>query len=231
MNIRASDLAMRFNDGSREIEIFRGLKFELKSGSSTAIVGSSGVGKTTLLYLLAGLERPSSGSIEIGGTSITKAWQEGTDLADFRGKNIGFVFQFHFLLPEFDAVENVAMPLLIRGESQTAARARAAELLNRVGLGQRLTHRPGMLSGGEQQRVAIARAVASGPGVILADEPTGNLDQATGAEVIKLLCDLQRETGMTLVVVTHSPEIAGRMDRVLEMTAAELKDSVAQRDQ
>ena len=224
MDISASDLTMRFHDGKREIEVFRNLSLKVARGSSVAIVGSSGIGKTTLLYLLGGLERPAAGEITVGGTSITTAWKEKKDLAGFRGKNISFVFQFHFLLPEFDAVENVAMPLLIRGDPPQQARSKATQLLERVGLADRLTHRPGMLSGGEQQRVAIARAMAPDPGVILADEPTGNLDMATGAEVIKLLCDLQREANVTLVVVTHSPEVAGRMDRVVEMTASELRD-------
>jgi lipoprotein-releasing system ATP-binding protein len=225
MKIEAANLTMRFHDGSREIEVFRNLSLSVPSGSSAAIVGSSGIGKTTLLYLLGGLERPSSGTINLGKTSITDAWEKGHDLAGFRGKNVGFVFQFHFLLPEFDAVENVAMPLLIRGDAPAQARETAIGLLRRVGLGDRLTHRPGMLSGGEQQRVAIARAIAPRPGIVLADEPTGNLDQSTGGGVIDLLCDLQKETGTTLIVVTHSPEIATRMDRVLEMTASDLKES------
>ncbi len=225
MDISASNLTMRFHDGNREIVVFSDLALDIKSGSSVAIVGSSGVGKTTLLYLLGGLERPSAGRIAVGGTSLTDSWKSGRDLAGFRGKNVGFVFQFHFLLPEFDAVENVAMPLLIRGESQEQARAKAIDLLRRVGLGDRLTHRPGMLSGGEQQRVAIARAMAPSPGLILADEPTGNLDHSTGSEVIKLLCELQRESDVTLVVVTHSPEVAAKMDRVVEMTATELREA------
>ena len=188
MDVSATDLRMQFNDGSRQIEVFRGISLHVNRGASVAVVGASGIGKTTLLYLLGGLERPTDGEIVVGDTSITRAWKERRDLASFRGRHVSFVFQFHYLLPEFDAVENVAMPLLIRGEPPEKARSRARELLVRVGLGDRLTHRPGMLSGGEQQRVSIARAMAPSPGLILADEPTGNLDLNTGAEVIKLLC-------------------------------------------
>ena len=224
MDVSAKDLRMQFNDGNRQIEVFRVLSLQVKRGASVAGVGASGIGKTTLLYLLGGLERPTAGEIVVGETSITEAWRSGRDLASFRGRNVSFVFQFHYLLPEFDAIENVAMPLLIRGEPPEKAHAKARELLIRVGLGDRLTHRPGMLSGGEQQRVSIARAMAPSPGLILADEPTGNLDLNTGGEVIKLLCELQREAGMTLIVVTHSPEVAGRMDRVVEMTPTGLHE-------
>lgn len=209
---------MEFNDAGRIIEVFRGLNLDVASGSSLAIVGESGVGKTTLLYLLGALEEPREGEIFLNGTSYRQLKKTGEDLAAFRGRTVGFVFQFHYLLPEFDAIENVAMPLLIQGVNKKAARAKAVQLLERTGLGHRLGHRPGMLSGGEQQRVAIARAFAASPGVILADEPTGNLDVKTGGEVSKLLKELQREQKITLIVVTHSLELARTMDRIVELT-------------
>lgn len=218
MEVQAKDLSMRFNDAGREIQIFNRLNFEVASGSSMAIVGSSGVGKTTLLYLLGLMETPSSGDVLIGKQSLQALRASGDDIALFRGRNIGFVFQFHQLLAEFDAVENVAMPLLIQGTAMGEARKRAAALLERVGLGHRLSHRPGALSGGEQQRVAIARAVAAKPGVILADEPTGNLDPKTSGEVRALLRELQAEQGITLITVTHSREFADSMERVIELT-------------
>ena len=218
MEVRAKNLSMTFSDAGREIQIFNNLNFHVASGSSMAIVGSSGVGKTTLLYLLGAMETPTGGDVLIGQQSLAALRASGDDIALFRGRNVGFVFQFHQLLAEFDAVENVAMPLLIQGKPMGEARKRASELLNRVGLGHRLTHRPGALSGGEQQRVAIARAVAAKPGVILADEPTGNLDPKTSGEVRALLRELQAEQGITLITVTHSREFADSMERVIELT-------------
>lgn len=208
---------MQYNDAGKIIEIFRGLSFEAESGSRVAIVGESGVGKTTLLNILGMLETPVSGEVYIGEQRVTD-WQQNGDLALFRGRSIGFVFQFHYLLPEFDAVENVSMPLLIQGTSRKEAAERAISLLQRVGLGHRLEHRPSALSGGEQQRVAIARALAAKPGVVLADEPTGNLDVATAHEVQKLLLDMQREEQSTLIIVTHSLDLARQMDRIVELT-------------
>ena len=218
MEVRAKNLSMTFSDAGREIQIFNNLNFHVASGSSMAIVGSSEVGKTTLLYLLGAMETPTGGDVLIGQQSLAALRASGDDIALFRGRNVGFVFQFHQLLAEFDAVENVAMPLLIQGKPMGEARKRASELLNRVGLGHRLTHRPGALSGGEQQRVAIARAVAAKPGVILADEPTGNLDPKTSGEVRALLRELQAEQGITLITVTHSREFADSMERVIELT-------------
>jgi lipoprotein-releasing system ATP-binding protein len=218
MRIEAKNLTKQFDDAGRIIEVFRNLSFEIESGSSVAIVGESGVGKTTLLYVLGALETAVEGEVRIGSTSYQEVRKSGGDVSHFRGKNVGFVFQFHHLLREFDAVENVAMPLLIQGVSHKKAFARAKELLERTGLSHRLTHRPGALSGGEQQRVAVARAFAASPGVVLADEPTGNLDMRTGGEVSRMLLQLQREEGITLVVVTHSLELARMMDRIVELT-------------
>ena len=176
------------------------------------------------MYLLGLLEMPVSGKITIGDTIATDLWRNRGGTAEFRGAHIGFVFQFHYLLPEFDAVENVAMPLIVRGVPREEAARQARELLNGVGLADRLSHRPGMLSGGEQQRVAIARAFVGNPGVVLADEPTGNLDHRTGGEVRELLRKFQHEFGITLVVVTHSMELARTMDRVVELTPEGLKE-------
>ncbi len=218
MRIEAKDISMEFNDAGRIIEVFRSLNLCVESGTSLAITGESGVGKTTLLYVLGTLEQPVGGWVTLGDTEVTALPPSGQALADFRGKNIGFVFQSHYLLPEFDAVENVAMPLLLQGIKKKAAQERAKELLARLGLGHRLLHRPGALSGGEQQRVAIARAFAANPGVILADEPTGNLDLRTGGEVSAMLKRLQEEEKITLIVVTHSLELAKIMDRTVELT-------------
>jgi lipoprotein-releasing system ATP-binding protein len=218
MQLRAYHVTMRYNDAGRIIEVFANLSLEIADGSSIAVVGESGVGKTTLLFILGGIECPSEGEVYIGPSCVTHLEREGQDIAPFRGKNVGFVFQSHHLLPEFDAVENVALPLLIQGRSPYQARKRAVELLDRVGLAHRRLHRPGALSGGEQQRVAIARALCASPGVVLADEPTGNLDYKTGAQVSELLLKLHEEEKMTLVVVTHSLELASRMDRVVELT-------------
>lgn len=219
MQIQIQQLAMSFQDAGREIKIFEGLNLDLQSGSSLAIVGASGVGKSTFLYLLGALEKPTSGNIILGDKCITDASMSDSERAAFRGKHLGFVFQFHHLLPEFDALENVAMPLRLSGEPLDEAQDKARELLKRVGLEHRLTHRPGMLSGGEQQRVAIARALVGAPGIILADEPTGNLDGQTGALVSELLLELQKEYRATMVVVTHSPEVARKMDYTLELVA------------
>jgi lipoprotein-releasing system ATP-binding protein len=180
-----------------------------------AIVGPSGVGKSTLLHLLGGLERPTAGAIRYGETDL--AVLSDADLARFRNRRVGFVFQFHHLLPEFSALENVMMPLLIRRCQTAEARTRSVALLGRVGLAARLRHRPGELSGGEQQRVAIARALIGEPAVLLADEPTGNLDTKTGNEVFELMRELNRERHLTCVFITHNEDLARRTDRVLRM--------------
>lgn len=230
MDVRIESLGMLYHDAGRPIRIFDNLSFDVPSGSSLAVVGESGVGKTTLLYLLGGLERPTSGDVRLGGLSLVKLQEDPNSLARLRSASIGFVFQFHQLLPEFDARENVALPLLIRGMAKTDALRAADELLARVGLADRLTHRPGMLSGGEQQRVAIARAFIGSPGLILADEPTGNLDLRTARSVQDVLLELQKERGITLVVVTHSLDLARRLDRIVELTSTGLRDHIPLED-
>ncbi len=222
MEVKAQDLCMSYLDGGHTVDVFGDVDFSVQSGKSVAIVGESGVGKTTLLYLLSGLEKPSSGSVTLGNTCLTDDSLSANEIALFRGMHIGFVFQFHQLLSEFSAIENVSMPLLLQEVDKEKAAIRSKELLERVSLGHRETHRPGAMSGGEQQRVAVARAFAAQPGIIFADEPTGNLDVRTGDMVSELLLEMHREHKMTLVVVTHSLDLARKMDRVIEMTATGL---------
>jgi lipoprotein-releasing system ATP-binding protein len=217
MGIEAKNLGMFFNDGGRKIELFQNLNLQVQQKESLAILGASGSGKTTLLYILGGLEEPTSGEVWLGGVNITDLQKQKKDLFAIRSKSVGFVFQFHQLLQEFNALENVALPLLIQGQNKSEVFAKAEKLLLRVGLKDRLTHRPGQLSGGEQQRVAIARALVGKPEIILADEPTGNLDKKNSDEVAELLLELQREEESSLIVITHSPEIANKMGRILEL--------------
>lgn len=206
--------------GQERLEIFRDLNLEIRAGEAVAIVGASGSGKSTLLHMLGCLDQPTSGRIMFEGRDL--AGLNAAERAHFRNRSLGFVFQFHHLLPEFSAVENVALPGLIAGETMTAMLPQARSLLERVGMGARLESRPATLSGGERQRAAMARALILKPKVILADEPTGNLDEHTGAQVGKLMLDLNRELGMTLVVVTHNQELAAGMDRVLELKGGSL---------
>ena len=214
-SIIAQDVTKSFaRDGDR-VEVLKGVSLAVAAGEMVAIIGPSGVGKSTLLHLLGGLERPTAGAIRYGDTDL--AALSDVALARFRNRRVGFVFQFHHLLPEFSAVENVMMPLLIRRWSTAEARERSVALLGRVGLTARLRHRPGELSGGEQQRVAIARALIGEPAVLLADEPTGNLDSKTGDEVFELMRELNRERRLTCVCITHNEELARRTDRVLRM--------------
>jgi lipoprotein-releasing system ATP-binding protein len=215
--LKVENLSMKYVDAGKPLSIFSGVNLEVGSGESVAIVGHSGVGKTSLLYLLGGLEVAKEGEIILDGVSYSSLRGKSNGLSNFRGENIGFVFQFHHLLPEFSAVENVAMPLIIKGESREVARAKAIELLSSLGLQDRLEHRPSMLSGGEQQRVAILRACISRPKLILADEPTGNLDGGTALEVFTMLKNLQKEIGISLVVVTHSMELAKKLDVIYEL--------------
>ncbi len=216
--LKAENLEMSYSDAGSKVAVFSNLSFQVGEGQSLAIIGESGVGKTSLLYVLGALDTPTLGDVNLFGTSYAKLRQSPVELSAFRGANIGFVFQFHHLLPEFDAVENVAMPLIIRGISQDIARDKAKEILSSLGLKLRFSHRPTMLSGGEQQRVAIARAFVSSPRLILADEPTGNLDLKTASEVFSLLKSLQKSNNTTLIVVTHSLEIAKNLDAVVELT-------------
>jgi lipoprotein-releasing system ATP-binding protein len=216
----------RFFHEGRELEILKPIDLVIERGEMLSIVGPSGAGKSTLLHLLGTLDLPSEGEIRFGGQDVTKYSSAG--LAEFRNRTIGFVFQFHHLLPEFTALENVLMPGLIRGQSRFGSRAgerastrdlegRARELLATVGLSERLRHRPGELSGGEQQRVALARALIMKPELVLADEPTGNLDSATSESIHALFFELNRTLGITFLIVTHSADLAGRMRRVVHM--------------
>jgi len=206
------------------VEVLRGVDLEIKQGEMVCVVGASGAGKSTLLHLLGTLDLPTKGSIEYGGRDVTK--MTSAQLAAFRNETIGFVFQFHHLLPEFDALENVMMPGLIRGQSRGQLEKRARALLEEVGLGHRLAHRPGELSGGEQQRVALARALVRDPKLVLADEPTGNLDSNTSDSIHKLLFSLNESRGTTFLIVTHSRDLASRMPRVVAMS-----DGRVQRDE
>ncbi|MCA9677020.1 MAG: ABC transporter ATP-binding protein [Kofleriaceae bacterium] len=202
------------HDGLK-LSVLQGVDLVLDPGEMVAVVGASGVGKSTFLQILGTLDLPTSGSIKFDGEEITR--MSPSRLAEFRNRKIGFVFQFHHLLPEFTALENVMMPALIQRIGMGVAERRARDILKRVGLASRLTHRPSELSGGEQQRVALARAMVLEPALLLADEPTGNLDRKTGEDIHQLFLDLNRERGSTLLVVTHNPELAGLMPRCLRM--------------
>jgi lipoprotein-releasing system ATP-binding protein len=201
--------------GERLIDVLQGVELTVEAGDMVAIVGASGAGKSTFLHVLGTLDAPTSGRIRIDNHDLTR--MDAAELAAFRNRTIGFVFQFHHLLPEFTAVENVAMPGLIAGLSRAQAERRARDLLGDVRLSHRLEHRPGELSGGEQQRVALARALLMEPRLLLADEPTGNLDARTGADIHELLVELNRQRGMTMIVVTHNEDLAARMPRRLHM--------------
>ena len=218
--IALRNLSKEYVDGPRVVRVLSGLDLEIGAGERVAIVGESGVGKSTLLHILGTLDRPTGGEVWFDGENLTS--KSDRDLAHFRNREIGFIFQFHHLLPDFTALENVMMPALIGRTSTDAARRRAGHLLDRVGLAERLEHRPGELSGGEQQRVAVARALVQEPRAVLADEPTGNLDPATGEGVQNLLMELNREHNITLVVVTHSATLASAMDRTLRLTAGRI---------
>lgn len=215
MRIRAENLNKSYLDADRELTVISGLNFAFPERGSVAIIGRSGIGKSTLLHLLGGLDTPSSGRVLYDDLVVNELSSD--ERAAFRAKHVGFIFQFHHLLPEFNARENVAMPLTIAGVSDSEAYRCADELLFRMGLESRLTHRPAQLSGGEQQRVAIARALIAKPRVVLADEPTGNLDVKTALEVQRVVLELNREIGNTMIVVTHNRELAQSMDLVVEM--------------
>ncbi len=213
--IRVRGLTRSFRKDSQTVEVLRGIDLDVAKGESIAIMGASGVGKSTFLHILGTLDRPTSGTVEYDGKDVFQ-WDE-RELCQFRNKTIGFVFQFHHLLPELTALENVMMPALIQGMKRARAAALAREMLGELGLIHRVNHKPGELSGGEQQRVAIARALILRPEVILADEPTGNLDRRTGEGVEDLLLDVRSKLGATLVVVTHNISLSRKMQRQVEL--------------
>ncbi len=216
----ARGIVKGYSVGGRSLTVLRDLDLQVEAGEMAAVVGASGVGKSTLLHLLGGLDRVDEGTIQVDGTNLTRLGD--AEMVAFRNQSVGFVFQFHHLLPEFNAVENAEMPMRIARLPLADARARAEELLRRVGLGERLTHVPGMLSGGEQQRVAVARALVMHPKLLLADEPTGDLDEATAESLHGLLREMHRDFGLTSVIATHNPRLAGACDRVWRLEAGRL---------
>jgi lipoprotein-releasing system ATP-binding protein len=218
--LRASHIAKTYKEGSLRTPVLEDASFELARGETLAIVGASGSGKSTLLHIVGGLDTPTKGMIELEGRELSKL--PDAERGRVRNRSLGFVYQFHHLLPEFSALENVAMPLLIRGTPIAEAREQATTLLERVGLGHRLEHKPGELSGGERQRCAMARALVTRPSCVLADEPTGNLDEQNAASLYELMLELNREIGTSIVLVTHDRKLAAQMDRVLELTGGAL---------
>jgi lipoprotein-releasing system ATP-binding protein len=213
--VRVENLFKSFGNGEKKVEVLRGVHLTFSRGESAAIVGASGVGKTTLLHILGALDRPTAGKVFYQEKDIFTMNER--ELALFRNREIGFVFQFHHLLPEFNALENTMMPCLIRGLPRKEAASLAEGVLSSVGLNHRLSHKPGELSGGEQQRVAVARALVLGPKILLADEPTGNLDEKTGEAVFELLAELNRTKNLTLIVVTHNLRLAAHLPRQIQL--------------
>jgi len=213
----------RFREGESTLEVLAGVDLRVEAAERLAIIGASGSGKTTLLQIMGGLDEPTTGDVFVNGQSMAHTGED--EKGRLRNRYLGFVYQFHHLLPEFTAQENVAMPLLIRRDSKAAAMANAAELLGRVGLAERLDHKPGELSGGERQRAAVARALIARPKLVLADEPTGNLDAGNGSHVLRLMLELNQELHTSLVIVTHDHSIAEQMDRILVLEKGTLSES------
>lgn len=222
--IEASNIRHTYTDGKLKTDVLKDVNLSVASGERIGIIGASGSGKSTLLHMLGGLDTPSAGQIKLAGQSLNTLSHAAR--GHLRNRSLGFIYQFHHLLPEFTAVENVAMPLLIRGDSRKSANTEATALLERVGLGHRLTHRPGELSGGERQRAAVARALVTKPLALLADEPTGNLDEATAEAVFQLMLELNQELKTALIIVTHDMKLARRLPRVYELSQGGLLDWV-----
>ncbi|GAB3346221.1 MULTISPECIES: ABC transporter ATP-binding protein [Chromohalobacter] len=218
--LQCNGLTRIYREGPQDVTVLDALELEVRAGERVAVVGSSGSGKTTLLNLLGGLDRPSAGHVRVAGQSLTEMG-EGA-LGGFRNRHIGFVYQFHHLLAEFSALENVAMPLLIRGQKRQEAQEKARDILSRVGMAERCEHKPGELSGGERQRVAIARALVTDPSLVLMDEPTGNLDQTTAGNILSLMDSLAARSACAFIIVTHDTGLAAHQDRVMRLDQGRL---------